>query len=432
MRVALAQPTKPTQPTGTTGTAQPVQSAPTTVQTDFTITSASDLATDIQLIDQTGADAAANTAYTFTFDLPGGATTLDITQIDAINLESGSSLTVIGNGDTIDGQGTQRGLFVYAGTVTVEDLTIANMIARGGDGGASDTGAGGGGAGLGGGLFVANGAAVTLVDVDFSGDGAVGGNGTDNGPEENGARAGGGGGGGMGGNGASLSSGGGGGGGIGVGANGGHPFTSHGGSQASGAGIIPGTPGSGGGGGYYSPFLGGRGAGGGGVGGQPPSPSGFFGYQGGAGGFGGGGGGGGAQMLPVCIKAGAIEENVPARDLWISPHHAMYLDGVLIEAKDLINGFSIVRAERIDKVEYVHVELDTHDVIFAEGAASETFLDDDSRGMFHNADEFRVLYPNEPGAGFAHYCAPRLDEGYEVEAVRERLRHCAGAASVVA
>jgi hypothetical protein len=44
-----------------------------------------------------------------------------------------------------------------------------------------------------------------------------------------------------------------------------------------------------------------------------------------------------------------------------------------------------VQAERIDKIEYFHIELDSHDVILAEGALSESFIDDDSRGMFHNA-----------------------------------------------
>ena len=92
------------------------------IQTNFTITSASDLATDIKLIDQTGADVAPNTDYTFTFDLSGGATTLDLTALDAINLDLQSKLTIIGNGDTIDGQGTQRGLFVYSGAVRIEDL----------------------------------------------------------------------------------------------------------------------------------------------------------------------------------------------------------------------------------------------------------------------------------------------------------------------
>jgi hypothetical protein len=135
------------------------------------------------------------------------------------------------------------------------------------------------------------------------------------------------------------------------------------------------------------------------------------------------------HILPVCIKAGALDENVPRRDLWISPHHAMYLDGVLIEAKDLVNGVSIVQAGRVDKVEYFHIELETHDVIIAEGALSETFMDDDSRGMFHNAHEYHAMFPDAaPGALIppARFCAPRLEDGYEVEAVRRGIELRAG------
>ncbi len=130
------------------------------------------------------------------------------------------------------------------------------------------------------------------------------------------------------------------------------------------------------------------------------------------------------DILPVCIKAGALADNVPARDLWISPHHAMFFadepGGMLIEARDLVNGISIVQAQSVDKVEYFHIELDSHDVIIADGALSETFLDDDNRGMFHNAQDYDALYGDEERAP-AHYCAPRLDEGYELEAVRRRL-----------
>ena len=69
------------------------------------------------------------------------------------------------------------------------------------------------------------------------------------------------------------------------------------------------------------------------------------------------------DILPICIKAGALDDNVPHRDLWISPHHAMFFagydgDGVLIEAKDLVNGVTIVQAERVENVEYFHVELE--------------------------------------------------------------------------
>jgi hypothetical protein len=132
------------------------------------------------------------------------------------------------------------------------------------------------------------------------------------------------------------------------------------------------------------------------------------------------------DILPICIKAGALDDNVPKRDLWISPNHAMYLEGVLIEAKDLVNGVSIVQAESVERIEYFHIELEMHDVIIAEGALSETFIDDDSRGMFHNAHEYRELYPSAAMAAIARYCARRLDEGYELETIRHRLAARAG------
>ncbi len=133
---------------------------------------------------------------------------------------------------------------------------------------------------------------------------------------------------------------------------------------------------------------------------------------------------GSKEILPICIKAGALDENTPRRDLWISAHHAMYLDGVLIEAKDLVNGVSIVQAEQVETVEYFHIELDSHDVIVAEGALSETYLDDDNRAMFHNMQDYFARY--QDAAAPAHYCAPRLDEGYEVEGARRRIAWRAG------
>jgi beta-glucanase (GH16 family) len=131
------------------------------------------------------------------------------------------------------------------------------------------------------------------------------------------------------------------------------------------------------------------------------------------------------HILPICIAAGAIEDNVPRRDLWISPHHAMYLDGMLIEARNLINGISIIQPERVDAVEYFHLELDTHAVLIAEGALSESFVDDDSRGMFHNAHEYFALYPNASNQP-AQFCAPRHHDGYVLEGARRRLNVRAG------
>ncbi|GAN54993.1 Hint domain-containing protein [Tanticharoenia sakaeratensis] len=126
------------------------------------------------------------------------------------------------------------------------------------------------------------------------------------------------------------------------------------------------------------------------------------------------------DILPVLIKAGALGRRLPVRDLVVSPLHAMYLGGVLVPALALVNGQTIVQQRAVEHVDYIHVELDSHDIIFAEGAATETFLDDDSRGMFHNAHEYEALYPDAPRAP-ALYCAPRVEEGDILEAIRRRL-----------
>ncbi len=134
---------------------------------------------------------------------------------------------------------------------------------------------------------------------------------------------------------------------------------------------------------------------------------------------------GSKDILPIRIRQGALDKNTPRRDLMVSPHHALYLDGVLIEACDLINGVSIVQAESVESVTYIHIELDTHDIILAEGAPAESFVDDDSRMIFHNAHDYRALYPDEASKP-PRYCAPRLRDGYAVEAARRRIEARAG------
>jgi CSLREA domain-containing protein len=205
-----------------------------------------------------------------------------------------NSVTINGNGNTIDGGGLYRGLFAYSGTIAISDLTIQNAKAVGGAG----TDGGGAGGGLGGGLFVASLAAVTLDNVTFSNDAGVGGAGASVGNS-------GGGGGGMGGSGGgSPYNFGGGGGGLGSGASGGAASSGSGpgGSGAAGIALGQAVGGSGetdfssggsggvdgGGGGGSGDEFGLGGGGGGGIGGGNVSTEG----DGGAGGFGGGGGGG--------------------------------------------------------------------------------------------------------------------------------------------
>ncbi|MEM8870144.1 MAG: Hint domain-containing protein [Pseudomonadota bacterium] len=87
---------------------------------------------------------------------------------------------------------------------------------------------------------------------------------------------------------------------------------------------------------------------------------------------------------PVRIRAGALGRNLPERDLLVSPNHRMLisdwkaealygLPSALVAAKDLINDQSIYRDTSISEVEYVHVLFDRHEIIFAEGAETESF-----------------------------------------------------------
>jgi hypothetical protein len=62
--------------------------------------------------------------------------------------------------------------------------------------------------------------------------------------------------------------------------------------------------------------------------------------------------------------------------LFISQNHALWVDGLFIKAIDLVNGSSITLHSAVEpsEIEYLHVKLAQHGVIFAEGAPSETLL----------------------------------------------------------
>src|ERR1700722_2668468 len=109
--------------------------------TSFTVGNETKLNSALSQIDKS---TATNTAFTITLNSGlTGAHALELTtELDAINLGKGDTLKIVGNGDTIDGGGSQRGFFVYSGKVTIEDLTIENTKAVGG---AGARGGGGGG-----------------------------------------------------------------------------------------------------------------------------------------------------------------------------------------------------------------------------------------------------------------------------------------------
>lgn len=124
------------------------------------------------------------------------------------------------------------------------------------------------------------------------------------------------------------------------------------------------------------------------------------------------------SLRPVLFQPDAIAPGIPTRALFVSPMHGMMIDDVIVPAAALVNGVTILRPDCAGNVDYFHVELDAHELILAEGAAGETFMDDASRAMFDNAAEYTALYGGETVSAMA---APRVQEGYLLEAIHRRL-----------
>ncbi len=98
-------------------------------------------------------------------------------------------------------------------------------------------------------------------------------------------------------------------------------------------------------------------------------------------------------VWPVRIRAGAFAANVPVRDLYLSPDHAVFVNNVLVPAKLLVNGVSVTQTP-VDLVTYYHVELPEHAVIFAEGLMVESYLDLGDRSDFIGGDAPIRLFPD--------------------------------------
>lgn len=134
-------------------------------------------------------------------------------------------------------------------------------------------------------------------------------------------------------------------------------------------------------------------------------------------------------VLPVLIEANALLDGVPACDLYLSPDHALYMDGYLIPAKALINGYTIRQVER-KIIEYFHIELENHDVIYAEGTPVETYLDTGNRNFFESGKHVSLHPDFGQRLRETIGCAPFVECGEIVEAVRARILDRAGIVTV--
>ncbi len=140
------------------------------------------------------------------------------------------------------------------------------------------------------------------------------------------------------------------------------------------------------------------------------------------------------DVMPVRVKAGAVAPGCPERDVLLSPDHAMFLDDVLIPVRYLLNGTTIVQ-ERAEQITWWHVELESHEVILAEGLPTESYLDTGNRAAFVNGGTAVQMHPkfvrNAASAWAQQAYAPLVEDGPAVSVVRECLTARAAAMGVV-
>jgi hypothetical protein len=128
-----------------------------------------------------------------------------------------------------------------------------------------------------------------------------------------------------------------------------------------------------------------------------------------------------AGLAPIKVVRSALADGVPHRDLYLSPWHAIYVDGLLVTVASLVNGFNIVRCDTSDlqTLDYFHIELAQYDMVFAEGAPSETLSSISDYKLFDNWSERATL---EIDAGAVSERLPVTDITGGRRQLRSRLR----------
>jgi hypothetical protein len=126
------------------------------------------------------------------------------------------------------------------------------------------------------------------------------------------------------------------------------------------------------------------------------------------------------NVMPIRIARSALGPHVPHANLYISEAHALLIDGVLVAAGNLVNDTTIMRydARELDELEFLHIKLQRHDVIYAEGAPTETLLEVDESAI--NFAEY--LRQHGPVTTQETPCAPLFRYGYRRGEIKSCLR----------
>jgi hypothetical protein len=132
------------------------------------------------------------------------------------------------------------------------------------------------------------------------------------------------------------------------------------------------------------------------------------------------------SVWPMVVRADAFGPGMPRRDLWLSPGHNVVSEGVLIPISSLRNGRTVEQV-RQPSVGYWHVELDTHDIIVADGLPAESYLDTGNRCAFSNGGAFIEQHPDFRPKHWAQTCLPLIHEGHEITQSRRLLLERAAA-----
>ena len=125
-------------------------------------------------------------------------------------------------------------------------------------------------------------------------------------------------------------------------------------------------------------------------------------------------------VRPIRFQPDALAAGLPSRPLVVSPDHALLLDGMLIAARQLVNGGSIAVLD-VPAVQYFHVELERHGILLAENVEAESYLDTGNRQQFANGGQAVALHPDFSPSGSRKSFAPLVTDAALVRPVWQRL-----------